>query len=71
MNKRQVRMKVQNGRLQPLEDLNLKDGVEMVVVIDLPDTEPPTRHHRSQLRTWDLGLGAQQITREDAYDDTV
>ena len=71
MSARQVRVKVLDGRWEPLEELSLVEGSEMTVVVDLPDAEPPTRRRRPLLRTWNLGLGTRRITREDAYEDTL
>lgn len=70
MSARTIRVKVLGGRLAPLEELPLVEGSETTVVINLPEPNAPERKaHR--LRTWNLGLGTKQVTRDDAYDDSV
>jgi hypothetical protein len=69
MSTRTIRVKVRGGRLEPLEELPLVEGSETTVTIELPEREAPAR--RARFRVWNLGLGAREITREDAYDDAV
>jgi hypothetical protein len=68
MSTRTIRVKVRGRHLELLEALPLPEGSETTVVVKLPDPEQPLNPVPA-LRTWDLGLGSRQVTREDAYDN--
>jgi hypothetical protein len=65
-----IRVKVCGGRLEPLDELSLPDGIETTVTLTVPD-RPRAVTRRPMFRTWNLGLGSRQIRREDAYTDEV
>ena len=65
---RTIRVRVRGGRLEPLEDLSLPEGSETTVTVVVPASEP-RESSAAALRSWDLGLGARQITREDVHGD--
>ena len=68
MSTRVIRVKVRGGRLEPLDELPLAEGSETTVAVEVPDEVRP-EHPKTAFRSWNLGLGAREITREDAYDD--
>ncbi len=70
MTTRTIRVKVQGGHLEPLDELPLAEGSETTVVVEIPEREPVLKR-RARFRTWNMGLGSREITREDAYDDSV
>jgi hypothetical protein len=65
---RTIRIRVRGGYLEPLDELQLPDGSETTATVLVPDEQHP-RGPRQVLRTWNLGLGARQLTREDYYAD--
>ena len=68
MSKKQVRMKVLGGRLEPLEELPLVEGSELMVVVDLPDLPAVAAKPRLVLPKWDLGV-KEPLTRREIYED--
>lgn len=65
---RTIRIRMRGGYLEPLDELQLPDGSETTATVVVPD-EPQPAQARRVLRTWNLGLGARQLTREDSYGD--
>ncbi len=65
---RTIRIRVRGGYLEPLDELQLPDGSETTATVVVPD-DVRQRTARRVLRTWNLGLGARQLTREDSYAD--
>lgn len=61
-----IRVKVRDGVLEPADKVDLAEGEEVTVTIDLP--EPPSGRNRHTLATWDLGV-KEPLTRHDIYDD--
>ena len=68
MTMRAIRMLVRAGHLEPLEDMPLAEGSEITAMVPVPDPEGKPKP-KLVLRTWNLGYGTRQVTREDAYDD--
>jgi hypothetical protein len=70
MTERAIRLRVRAGRLEPLEELSLPDGTELIATVATPEpkSEPKAK---AVLPVWNLGLGDRPITREDAYDDGI
>jgi hypothetical protein len=65
---RTIRIRMRGGFLEPLDELLLPDGSETTATVVVPDVPKP-QHERRVLRTWNLGLGERQLTREDSYGD--
>lgn len=65
--KRHLHARVQADRLELLEPLELPEGSEVDVTVEV--LEAPKKLPNVVLRTWNLGLGSRPITREDAYGD--
>jgi hypothetical protein len=63
-----IRVRVRGRYLEALEDIDLPDGSEATATLVVPDPAS-ARNARHALRSWNLGLGARQITREDGYGD--
>lgn len=68
MTQRAIKLRVRAGRLEPLEELSLPEGTELIATVSTPEprSEPKAK---AVLPVWNLGLGDRTVTREDAYDD--
>ena len=64
--KRHLRAKVQAGRIELLEPVELPEGSEVDVTVEVP--EAPKKLPTLTFRTWDLGV-KQPLAREDIYED--
>jgi hypothetical protein len=65
-----IRMRVRDGHLEPLEELALVEGSEITAMVPVPDPEGQTKP-KLVIPNWNLGFGAREVTREDAYDDGI
>ncbi len=70
MTMRAIRMLVRAGHLEPLEELPLAEGSEITAMVPVPDTAEEQKP-KLVIPKWNLGFGARQVTREDAYDDGI
>ena len=70
MTMRAVRMRVRGGRLEPLEDVSLPEGSEVVVGIELPEAEAVTASEalRASAGAWSDEAHPELKTREDVVE---
>ncbi len=66
---RAIRAKVHAGRIEPLEELSLPEGTEVVVTPTAPEASPEPSGI-VELETWDLGP-MPPLTRAQIYEDVV
>lgn len=64
---RTVRARFMGGALRLLEDLELVDGAEVTVTVDIPGAATDRTAPRPQLAVWNLGAPSS-LTRRDYYD---
>lgn len=64
---RTVKMRVRGGRLEPIEDVSVPEGSEVVVGIDVPETEAVTAAEalRASAGAWSDEAHPELRTRED------
>jgi predicted DNA-binding antitoxin AbrB/MazE fold protein len=70
MTMRAVRMRVRDGRLEPLEDVALREGSEVVVGIEVPEAEATsvTDALRESAGAWSDEAHPELKTREDVVE---
>lgn len=63
-----IRARVRQGRLEPVGHVDLPEGEEVTLTVDLPETA----QHRgaAALASWDLGV-KEPLTRDEIYGDRV
>ena len=69
MTLRAIRMRVRAGHLEPLEELPLAEGSEVIAMIPVPDEKQATARPYLVIPTWNLGLGTRPLIPEAAFDD--
>jgi hypothetical protein len=67
MTMRAIRMRVHAGRLEPLEELTLSEGSEVIAMVPFPDLADKAQP-RLALPKWNLGV-REPLTRREIYED--
>jgi len=68
MTTKAVKVRVRAGHLEPLEKLELPEGAELTVTVEVPEESRVGARRPAALRTWDLGIKGP-LTREEIYED--
>ena len=64
-----IRVRVRDGKLEPLDALPLPEGTEVTATINVPDESgEPADATEPKLSTWNLGAPSN-LTRKDYYEE--
>ncbi len=63
-----IRVRVREGHLESVERVDLPEGEEVTVTLDLPEEARTTRP--PALASWDLGV-KEPLTRNEIYGDRI
>ena len=64
-----IRLRVRDGRIEPVEAVRLVEGTELDAIMVEPEGKP-AKPPVLELDTWDLGIMGP-LSRADIYEDVV
>ena len=67
-----IRLRVREGRIEPVEPIRLVEGAEFEATVPVPDdvTQVEPGQPPIELDTWDLGP-MERVTRAGIYEDVI